>query len=502
MKSNKCFASWLLAVALFMTSCGGARGSFGSGTSNGQSGNIALVLTLRAIPLTPPPNTNLLSFSVTVIEVSMTQSTGQSVGVPLNSDLYQVDLTKLQSDSAFLGSSATIPADTYTNMVVGLSNPVVTYCTQTQGITGCAPASVKTLSTGGPATPIIATTPFPLTLTAGQTTGLAVNLDLGKALAVNPQTQAITNVNLGAANVLGATVLPPVASNLPSSALDFVGDVTGVITSVNGPAQTVVVQTATRGSITATASDSTIVSPNCTTFNLGNTFTCAKKGQVASLDMTLNAQGKFSLLEYDPLAVNAGDWIEGIVSLPPSSSTQFQMVTNDVVIAPSNSLIGQDLTLAAPVLVTLVNPQPFIVDTKGLTVPTSLFSGSTATSVLLPGETVSVHVTAFTPASSTASAAANVDFVYLRFTRVTGTAASVAPPSVFTMQSLPPFFALTDPVTVQLSTDSPTTYFDGVGSASGLVVGQPVSIRALYFGPPTGPTPTPTPFSAAKIRVP
>jgi len=122
----------------------GARGSFGSGTSNGQSGNIALVLTLRAIPLTPPPNTNLLSFSVTVIEVSMTQSTGQSVGVPLNSDLYQVDLTKLQSDSAFLGSSAAIPAGTYTNMVVGLSNPVVTYCTQTQGITGCAPASVKT----------------------------------------------------------------------------------------------------------------------------------------------------------------------------------------------------------------------------------------------------------------------------------------------------------------------------------------------------------------------
>jgi len=88
-------------------------------------------------------------------------------------------------------------------MVVGLSNPVVTYCTQTQGSQVAAPASVKTLSTGGPATPILATTPFPLTLTAGQTTGLAVNLDLGKALAVNPQTQAITNVNLGAANVLG-----------------------------------------------------------------------------------------------------------------------------------------------------------------------------------------------------------------------------------------------------------------------------------------------------------
>jgi len=48
----------------------------------------------------------------------------------------------------------------------------------------------------------------------------------------------------------------------------------------------------------------------------------------------------------------------------------------------------------------------------------------------------------------------------------------------------------------------PSTNFDGVKDAAALVVGQAVSIRALYFGPPTGPTPTPTPFSAAKVRVP
>jgi hypothetical protein len=500
MKFKKFFAFLLVATAFLMTSCSGVIGSAGFGNTNGQSGNSALVITLRAIPLTPPPNTNLLSFSVTVVGVSMTRSMGQPISVPLNSNLYQVDLTKLQSDSAFLGNSA-IPPDTYTNMVVSLSNPVVTYCTQTQGITGCAPGSVTTV-TGGSAAPVIATAPFPLTLAAGQTTGLAVNLDLGNALTVNPQTQAITNVNLGAANVLGATVLPPVASNLPSNVFDFVGDVTGVITSVNVPAQTVVVQTATQGSITAIASNSTIVSPNCTTFNLGSTFTCAKQGQVASLDMTLNANGTFSLLEYDPLAINTGDWIEGIVGLPPSSSTQFQMVTNDVVVAPSNSLIGQNLSQATPVSVTLVNPQPFVVDTKGLTVPATPFTGSTDTSVLLPGVTVSVHVIAFTPASGTAPAAANADFVYLRFTRVTGTVANPAPPNAFTMQSFPSFFGLTVPVTVQLSTDSPSTSFEGISSASGLIVGQPVSIRALYFGPPAGPTPTPTPFSAAAVRVP
>src|SRR2546430_13237176 len=37
-------------------------------------------------------------------------------------------------------------------------------------------------------------------------------------------------------------------------------------------------------------------SPNCTTFNLGSTFTCAKQGQVASMETVLNADGTFSLL--------------------------------------------------------------------------------------------------------------------------------------------------------------------------------------------------------------
>jgi hypothetical protein len=56
-------------------------------------------------------------------------------------------------------------------------------------------------------------------------------------------------------------------------------------------------------------------------------------------------------------------------------------------------------------------------------------------------------------------------------------------------------------VTVQLSSVSPDTNFDGVSGPSELVSGQTASIRALYFGPPTGPTPTPSPFSAAKVRI-
>lgn len=222
---------------------------------------------------------------------------------------------------------------------------------------------------------------------------------------------------------------------------------------------------------------------------------------MASLDTILNPDGSLTLLEYDPLAISEGDWIEGVIGLPPSSSTQFELVTNDLVVASRDSLIGGNLRLGSPVQITLANPKPFAVDSKGLVVPNSTFSGSVDASVLALGETLAVHVVSFTPGTGTVLAAASVDFVYLRFTRVTGSVASAAPPNTFAMQSLPSFFGLTLPVTVQLSNGSPSTNFDGVSHASELVPEQTASIRALYFGPPTGPTPTPNPFSAAKVRI-
>jgi len=488
----------VLVVVFLLESCSGPSKPNRSGT--GQVSNAGLILTLRAAPLPAPASTNLLSFRTTVVGVSLTPESGGSVNVPLNSDLYQVDLVKLQSDSTLLALSTAIPAGTYTNMVVSFSDPAVTYCVQTQGITGCAAGSVTTLS-GPSAMPIITTFPFPLVVTRAQNTGLAISVDIASALGVNGQTQAITAVNLGAANVLTAVILPLTSSSLPSATLDFVEDVTGIVSSVDEATQSLTIQTATKGPVTAIAGTSTIVSPNCTTFNLGSTFACAKQGQVASLDTILNLDGSLSLLEYDPLAITDGDWIEGIIGLPPSSSTQFQLVTNDFVLATNNSLIGNNLRLGAPVRITLENPQPFVVDSKGLVIPNSSFPGAVDASVLTPGQTLALHVVSFTPSTGTILAAASVDFVYLRFTRVTGSVASAAPPNTFAIQSLPSFFGLTFPVIVQLSNISPGTNFDGVGGASELVSGQTVSIRALYFGSPIGPTPTPSPFSAAKVRI-
>jgi Domain of unknown function (DUF4382) len=492
----------LLLLSVALASCSGLPKTC---TVNcGGGGNATLSVTLTAAPLTPPPNTNLLSFIVGVNTITLTTSTGTNVNIPLNNTSFSVDLTKLQSDSAFLGTSATVPAGSYTSMTVSLTNPVVTFCTQTLGNTGCAAGSVTTISGGAAAAPIISSAPFPLTLTANQQTGLALNFNLGNALTVNAS-QVVTAVNLSAANVLSANSLPSTSTSLATGQLDFVEDVTGVVTTVNSTTQSVTVQTATHGSITAVTNSSTVFSPNCTAFSLSLTFSsCVVQGDVASLDLVLNPNGTFTLLEYDPLATTTGDWVEGVVTAAPSSSTQFSLVTNDAVFATSGSLISSSLSFGAAVNVTLVgNPQkPFVVDTKGLVVPTTVFSGGTDTSVLAPGQTVAAHITAFTAGSGSTLAKASADSLYLRFTRVTGTVASVAPPNTFSMQSFPTFFALTTPITVQLSTGSPSTNFDGISSSSSLTAGQTVSISALYFGPPVGTTSTPTPFSAAKVRVP
>src|SRR4029077_1546024 len=121
------FAAVLL-LSITLLSCSGSPKT--PCTTNCVGGNATLSMTMTAAPLTPPPNTNLLSFIVDVNTITLTSSTGTNVNIPLDSTSLSVDLTKLQSDSAFLGTLATVPAGSYTSMTVSLSNPVVTFCTQ------------------------------------------------------------------------------------------------------------------------------------------------------------------------------------------------------------------------------------------------------------------------------------------------------------------------------------------------------------------------------------
>jgi Domain of unknown function (DUF4382) len=497
MKRNPLFFLLLLVGAVSLAACSGLPKG---GIIPPGGGNGTLILTLAAKPLAAPPNTSVLSVAVTISGVSLTPSSGNVVNIPLPASTFVVDMTRLQSDSAFLGKLVSnIPAGSYTQITLGVINSSVTYCTQlSPGTQGCSSGSVATV-TGGVAAPIVSSSPFPITISSSQTTALQIQLDISKALTINSSTQVVSAINLTQANVFGATVLPPSASSLGTNQLDFIEDVTGVVTAVSG--SSVTVTTSLHGPITATANSSTFYSPNCTGFGFGNDLSCVKTNQLASMDVTVNKDGTSTLLEYDPLATVASDWIEGVVTAFASSPTRFQIVANDLFLAPSASLIGGSLSLSAPVTVNLATGATFGVDSKGLIVPAEAitFSSASDTSVLQPGQTVAVRVTSFTPASGNTPASATVNFVGLRFTRVAGSVFSVAPPDSFSTQNLPPYFGFTAQKLVQLNqaaapTSAPTNY-DGVTDATGLTQGQTVSIRALYFGPNSA-----QPFTAAKVR--
>src|SRR6266403_1927523 len=112
MNCRKDFASLLSLFALGLVACSG-KPNPPCTVNCGGSGTASLSLTLTAIPLTPPPNTNLLSFFVDINTITLTPATGTAVNIPLNATAIGVDLTRVQSDSIFLGTSATVPAVSY-----------------------------------------------------------------------------------------------------------------------------------------------------------------------------------------------------------------------------------------------------------------------------------------------------------------------------------------------------------------------------------------------------
>ncbi|HKE09606.1 MAG TPA: DUF4382 domain-containing protein [Candidatus Acidoferrum sp.] len=473
-----------IAAIFLLSSCSGAKN--GGNNGGGGNGDATLSVTLAAVPLTPPPGTSILSFVVAVNGLSLTPSGGGSdIPIALNTGSYVVDLTRLQSDSAFLGiASAKIPPGTYNVLNVSLS-ATVTYCTVTSGTPGCNAGSIAQINKIG--TPM--TSNFSMNFSANQKAALRVQVNFNNILTVNSGTQAVTKVDLTAANVVTTLALPPAASSLLSGQLDFIEDVTGIVTATSS--SSVTVQTATRGTLTSSISNNTIAGTSCV---IPTMTSCSSPaiGQVASFDAALNPDGSSSMLLYDPISSTSVDLIEGIDTNLNASATQFQIVTNEIVRAPSGSLIGS-LNLGDTVNVTLNNPRPFVIDGQGLPESGNFLGLSSATDIL-PGQTVALHVTNFTAKSGNSPASATVDIVVLRFTRVAG---SVSGPAglTFNIGSLPPFFGQNGSNQVQLSSGTHTTNIDGYTSVNNIATGDNVSIRALFFG--VGSVPA---FSAAKVR--
>jgi Domain of unknown function (DUF4382) len=496
----------LLLTVLSLTAC---SGPYKAGLNPPGTGTATVNLTL--VSDTPPASPSLLSYKLTVLSVTLTPATGTAFTFT-PSPAPVIELMRLQSDTAFLGTLLNVPVGTYNSITVSLGSPQITFLNNTSAtITNASSASgsctvgaICTISPNATGLPKIS---FPITLSSNGQVGVGIDFNLSNSVTVTGGTMTVTFTPATAGvNVLSAFNLPR-NSNLTGNQLDLIEDFVGVV-SVSS--QSVTLTSQTRGTLAASTTSTTAYDQDpSSTLCLTPSSACVVASQVASFDAILNSDGTLSIQEFEPLLSAQQDVVEGTVAaVTQNSQTQFTIVTTDKIKAATNSLIGV-LNVGDLLTVNLVNAKPFLVDTKGLQVSQNFngifinFANATTTGAIHPGQTVAVHLTSFTAATASAPASSNTDTVTLRWSRLTGTPTSQPGPT-FNFTNIPGYFNLSSASSFEVQTFVGTAGADGVTNLEGITNvnaiddTKPVALRALYLQNPTN-TAAPV-FFAAKVR--
>jgi len=241
MKGNKKLGHVFLGAIIALAGCsGGGHATTGGGGGGNQSASLTLTLTSK--PDVSLTNISVLSATVGITGITLNPTSGTAVSMTLSPTVYPVDLTRLQSDTAFLGTLS-LPAATYASATVTFSAPTLTIDNQSGATLNgtCLNGTIcKIVLTAGSSQ--VLSVPFPLTLTAGQAKGISLNVNLSNAITVTSGTFAL---NFSAVDVVTAATLP--RTGAPTGALDLIEDFVGLVTAK------------TSSSITVTASNGTVL---------------------------------------------------------------------------------------------------------------------------------------------------------------------------------------------------------------------------------------------------
>ncbi|MGB4784423.1 MAG: hypothetical protein WAQ77_06895, partial [Candidatus Acidiferrum sp.] len=336
MNRNKALLLFLLLASFSLAACSGPTTVC---TVNcGGGGNATVSFTLVADTL--PANPSILSFKVTIVGITLTPTTGTAQTFTPNPALV-VDLMRLQSDTAFLGTLTNVPSGSYT-VQVSLSSPVMTFLNDTgspitaNGVT-CPNNSVCTATLTAVGTPTISSFTFNATTSGLQ--GIEIDFKLNNAISLSSGTLSV-NFNPSSPNpgVFTAFTLPRTNANLGTNQLELIEDFTGVV-GISG--STVTITSPTRGTLTATSTSNSFFdpSPDGSVCPTPATINCVANNQIASVDAFLNTDGTLSLKEFEPLNATRQDFVEGTV-YAVNTPTQFAIAVTDKVQLATNSLIG------------------------------------------------------------------------------------------------------------------------------------------------------------------
>jgi len=484
MNSRKYLVFAVLAAILSLSSCSGVKNNGGGG--GGGSGNAMLSVSISD---TPPANTTVVSFTLPIVGISLSPSSGSQVSV--TSTAANFELTRLQSDSDVVVTNASVAAGTYTAVNVTVGAASGTFINNSGAAVGSCAAGTPFRVCGipsGATTTITFTFPAgsPLVLTRGAHQWLDLDFNYNNAIVT---TNGI-GIDMQQANVLTATTTVP--TGVPSGDFAFVDDFTGRVTAVSS--SSITLSSTVRGSLTATINGSTqVFDPQQQCAGGVGSLNCIGVGSIVSLQGVLTNTGVIVATSLDVIDFSKTpvDEVEGTIY--PSTcngGSNFGMILSDSSITTGGSPLasagfgsGVCLTVS-PTATPLVD---FGILTGQPTLPATN-AGFTTVGDLLAGQTIRAKVTG--AATGTNGINATATALILRFSRLTGTVGTVSGP-VFGINGLPTYItAFTVPPSVQTYTNA--TLFENVTTLSGTV-----SISALFFNPIGGPVQS---LQAAKVR--
>jgi hypothetical protein len=455
----------LLIFCAALAGCG-ANSSIGSQPQN--NGNSSVVL---AMTDTPPSTVTFLSAEVTLTGASLNPG-----NVSLFSGSTTVELTKLQTDIAYLASASKIPAGNYTSVTLTFANPSLTIENDTANAIGtCAVGAICTMA---PTSTANLSTSVPLTsftIASASSTGLLIDISLDNLLTatLGEDFSAGTTVTSFTPAGLGA---PPVGAE----------DVVGQVSSVNASANTFTLTNASGSFALKSDSTSTFfqfpVSGACTS---SGGFACLQNNQIVSVDIAIQSDG--SILARNIVLEDADSSdveVEGVITSTNVGSQQFSLVALGISAAGTGLSIGEPVTVQYSVVSPLTT---FDVDfTHADNLPVSITGFLFATPAdLVVGQQVSIRRN-----SASSGTTIKADRVRLCSSRITATVQTIGS-GIISLSSIPSIFSGHGGITlIQALTSTPTIFFE-IGHSiniSDIALSDIVSVRGPLFNVSGGRT--------------
>jgi hypothetical protein len=483
-----------------MTGCG-SQSSVSTGT-NPSAVTAPVGLTVTD---TPPAGVTVLFFQLSITGATLASQSGASVSLLSSTNPVPVNVSQLQTESAFLGS-ANVAAGTYNSLSLTFANPVLTiFNASDSGISStCAVGSVctftpPTTSLSGPLTLSFSSTPFPITLTASSPLAFMLDIHLDTVI------QSDLSLNLTATNGVALSQLPTPPTGDPISGLGrLIGTVQSGGTSANPNQFTL--QSWDGRTFTINVNSSTTYNYPSTVCSQ-DSFSCVQSGQVVKVTVSLPSDGSLLATEVDYLQPATQQSVEGtVVGLSTSSggNTIMDLILQvEPVSSMSSTLpLGQHVSVAVP-----SSGVTYAVDWGSFTPPSGITLSFGSASDLEVGQEVLVVVqgsvttpsasgTSGTPSSTPVGPAAlafATSSITLEPSQITGTVGAVDANSLsFTLQTFPAFFVPPSatagapptlvPIRILIATTTETTY-EGLSpdNFSGVAANDLVSVEGWLF---------------------